>query len=159
MKAEYLETITLLENLHRLYQEIVKRELEGLDVHDINNVQTDLLHDIGNAGATVGVLTSDGRHSQSNVSYNLKKMVENDYVVQERSTHDRRSMHVNLTDKGRKLNDEMTRMHADQDGMNDRTSMSSEDWHAVGGTLKQLEDVWTRTSGLLRSHTTYTRAA
>src|SRR3546814_6635723 len=36
----------------------------------------------------------------SNVSYNVKKMVENGYLIQERSPHDRRSFHVRAAAKG-----------------------------------------------------------
>jgi hypothetical protein len=36
----------------------------------------------------------------SNVSYNVKKMVANKYLAHERSVHDRRSIHVRLTEKG-----------------------------------------------------------
>jgi DNA-binding MarR family transcriptional regulator len=52
---------------------------------------------------TVGELTTRGAYLGSNVSYNVKKMVENGYLVQERSAHDRRSIHVRLTKKGPRL--------------------------------------------------------
>src|SRR6185369_15545972 len=100
MKAEYLETIGLIERLHRHFLEIVKLELDGLGIHDINNVQGLILYNIGDAEMTVGELTLRGCYLGSNVSYNVKKMVENGYLVQERSVHDRRSIHVKLTDKG-----------------------------------------------------------
>src|SRR3954470_9073034 len=96
MKAAYLETIGLVERLHRHFLEIVKLELDGMGVHDINNVQGLILFNIGDAEMTVGELTLRGCYLGSNVSYNVKKMVENDYLVQERSEHDRRSIHVRL---------------------------------------------------------------
>src|SRR3954454_8737065 len=111
MKAEYLETIGLIERLHRHFLEIVKLELDGLGVHDINNVQGLILYNIGDAEMTVGELTLRGCYLGSNVSFNVKKMVENDYLVQERSAHDRRSIHVKLTDKGRDLRDRLSGMH------------------------------------------------
>src|ERR1043165_5023953 len=111
MKAEYLETIGLIERLHRHFLEIVKLELDGLGIHDINNVQGLILFNIGDAEMTVGELTLRGCYLGSNVSYNVKKMVENGYLIQERSVHDRRSIPVRLTDKGRKLRDRLTEMH------------------------------------------------
>src|SRR3954469_5485654 len=60
----------------------------------------------------VGELTQRGCYLGSNVSYNLKKMVENSYVEQARSPHDRRSVHVRLTAKGRGLRDRLAEMHA-----------------------------------------------
>src|SRR4029077_14463793 len=94
MADHYLEVGSLVEQLHRQYLEIVKLELDGLGIHDINNVQGMMLFNIGDAEMTVGELTLRGCYLGSNVSYNVKKMVENGYLVQERSVHDRRSIHV-----------------------------------------------------------------
>src|SRR5689334_17264339 len=111
MKSAYLETIGLIERLHRHFLEIVKLELDGLGIHDINNVQGLILFNIGDAEMTVGELTLRGCYLGSNVSYNVKKMVENGYLIQERSQHDRRSIHVRLTDKGRALRERLSNMH------------------------------------------------
>src|SRR2546427_12911928 len=106
MTNAYLEVISLIERLHRNFLEVVKLELEGLGIHDINNVQGLMLFNIGDAEMTVGELTLRGCYLGSNVSYNVKKMVQNDYLVHERSGHDRRSIHVRLTDKRRALRDQ-----------------------------------------------------
>src|SRR3954465_15160116 len=100
MPEAYLEVISFIEQLHRRFLEMVKLELERLGIHDINNVQGMILFNIGDARMTVGELTQRGCYLGSNVSYNVKKLVENGYLEQERSTHDRRSMHVTLTEKG-----------------------------------------------------------
>src|SRR5271167_2181787 len=109
MTNEYLEVIALVERLHRHFLEVVKLELDGLGIHDINNVQGLMLFNIGDAEMTAGELTLRGCYLGSNVSYNMKKMVKNGYLSQERSVRDRRSVHVRLTDKGSKLRD---RIHA-----------------------------------------------
>src|SRR3954449_252208 len=127
MKAAYLETIGLVERLHRHFLEIVKLELDGMGVHDINNVQGLILFNIGDAEMTVGELTLRGCYLGSNVSYNVKKMVENDYLVQERSAHDRRSIHVRLSEKGKGLRDKLGIMHDRHIGMLDQTSLKVED--------------------------------
>src|SRR5207237_4243070 len=82
MTNGYLETISLVERLHRHFLEVVKLELDGLGIHDINNVQGMMLFNIGDAEMTVGELTLRGCYLGSNVSYNVKKMVENGYLVQ-----------------------------------------------------------------------------
>ena len=79
-------------------------ELERGGIHDINNVQSLILYNIGEDEMTVGELTARGYYLGSNVSYNVKKMVENDYLVQERSKHDKRSIRVRASDKGIALN-------------------------------------------------------
>src|SRR5271165_213863 len=111
MNNDYLEVIALIERLHRHFLEVVKLELEGLGIHDINNVQGMMLFNIGEAEMTVGELTLRGCYLGSNVSYNVKKMVENGYLVQQRSAHDRRSVHVRLTEKGIRLRDALSAMH------------------------------------------------
>ena len=116
MQNQYLEVIGHLERLHRQFLEVVKNELEHLGVHDISSVQALLLFNIGEAEITVGELTTRGYYLGSNVSYNVRKMVENGYLIQERSAHDRRLQRIHLPDKGlalyRKL-DEVFRRHVE----------------------------------------------
>ena len=100
VKREYLEAIKLIERLHRQFLEVVKTELDRIGVEDINNIQALILFNIGDEDLTVGELTNRGYYLGSNVSYNVRKMVENGYLIQERSTHDRRSIRVRLSDKG-----------------------------------------------------------
>jgi DNA-binding MarR family transcriptional regulator len=100
VKAAYLETITLVERLHRQCLEIIKAELDRRGVRDLNNVQALIIYNIGEEELSVGELTHRGYYLGSNVSYNVKKMVENGYLIQERSLHDRRSFHVRASDKG-----------------------------------------------------------
>src|SRR3954447_24132641 len=139
MNNFYLEVISLVERLHRQFLEVVKLELEGLRVHDINNVQAMMLFNIGDAEMTVGELTLRGCYLGSNVSYNVKKMVENGYLIQERSAHDRRSIHVRLSDKGRKLRDKLSAMHDRHVVMLGQTNITAEDLEGIGLTLKRLE--------------------
>lgn len=100
MKDSYLEAIKLIERLHRQFLEVVKTELDRNGIEDINNVQALILFNIGGDELTVGELTNRGYYLGSNVSYNVRKMVENGYLIQERSPHDRRSIRVRLSDKG-----------------------------------------------------------
>ena len=100
MKAAYLETISLIERLHRQCLEVVKAELDRRGVRDLNNVQALILFNIGEDEFSVGELTQRGYYLGSNVSYNVKKMVEHGYLIQERSPHDRRSFHVRASEKG-----------------------------------------------------------
>ena len=159
MADHYLEVISLVEQLHRRFLEIVKLELDGLGIHDINNVQGMMLFNIGDAEMTVGELTLRGCYLGSNVSYNVKKMVENGYLVQERSEHDRRSIHVRLSEKGRGLRDKLSAMHERHVGMLGQTSLKSEDLESAGTALKRLERFWTRASDLVQRPAAFNPAA
>lgn len=147
---EYLEVISLVERLHRHFLEVVKLELDGLGIHDINNVQGLMLFNIGDAEMTVGELTLRGCYLGSNVSYNVKKMVENDYLAQERSVHDRRSIHVKLTDKGRALRDQLSGMHQRHVELLAQTPITDGDLQSVNVTLRRLERFWVRASDLVQ---------
>src|SRR4051794_41631274 len=85
---------------HRHFLEVLKTELDRLGIQDINNVQSLILYNIGDDELTVGELTARGYYLGSNVSYNIKKLVENGYIVQERSSHDRRMTRIRLSRKG-----------------------------------------------------------
>jgi DNA-binding MarR family transcriptional regulator len=148
MSNGYLEVISLVERLHRHFLEVVKLELDGLGIHDINNVQGLMLFNIGDAEMTVGELTLRGCYLGSNVSYNVKKMVENGYLEQERSVHDRRSIHVRLTDKGRSLCERLNGMHRRHIEMLTQTPITEVDLNTVITTLRRLERFWVRASDL-----------
>jgi DNA-binding MarR family transcriptional regulator len=93
-------------------------------------------------------LTLRGCYLGSNVSYNVKKMVENGYLVQERSVHDRRSIHVRLTDKGRDLRDRLSVMHQRHVEMLGQTTITGTDLQGVVVTLRRLERFWIRASDI-----------
>src|SRR5210317_2376168 len=99
----YLEALSLVERLHRLLLDVIKDEFERVGVLEINAVQALLLFNIGNNEVTAGELKSSGYYQGSNVSYNLKKLVEYDFMHHERCRADRRSVRVRLTDKGQHI--------------------------------------------------------
>src|SRR5579863_9974425 len=103
LKEIYIESILLIERLHRRFLDVIKTELERLKAEDINNVQTMILYNISNEQLTIGELTNRGYYLGSNVSYNVKKLVENEYLLQERAPHDKRSTRIKLSEKGLNL--------------------------------------------------------
>ena len=61
-----------------------------------------LLYNLGDSELTAGELRTRGYYLGSNVSYNLKKLVDMGYIHHQRSRTDRRSVRVSLTDQARK---------------------------------------------------------
>ena len=100
LQSFYVDMLTYIERLHRLLLDVIKVELDSQNVIEINSVQALLLYNIGNMELTAGELKSRGYYQGSNVSYNLKKLVDTDYVHYERSHIDKRSVRVKLTPKG-----------------------------------------------------------
>ena len=146
MKAQmsdgYLEVISLIERLHRQVLEVIKLELDTLGLHDINNVQALMLFNIGDAEISIGELISRGYYLGSNVSYNVKKMIENAYLSQERSVHDRRSVRVRLTRKGRTLRDQLDEMYQRHTERLRHARITDADLQRAVTILRDLERFW-----------------
>ena len=98
--SDYLELLQLVERLHRQLLDVVKDELDREGLDDLNSVQALLLFNIGDQELTAGELRTRGHYLGSNVSYNLKKLVDAGYIRHERSAVDRRSVRVSLTESG-----------------------------------------------------------
>ncbi|MEE8272167.1 MAG: MarR family winged helix-turn-helix transcriptional regulator [Alphaproteobacteria bacterium] len=142
MQHPYYQSILLIERLHRQFLELVKAELERRGIHDINNVQSLILYNISSDDLTVGELTARGYYLGSNVSYNVKKMVENGYLVQERSLHDRRSVRVRLSEKGLSLRDQLREMFDRQLEGLQQVNISEASLNDLNESLVQIERYW-----------------
>ncbi|WP_068083050.1 transcriptional regulator LdtR [Polycladidibacter stylochi] len=144
LKASYLEALTLIERLHRRLLDVIKDEFDRMGRSDVNSVQALLLFNIGDAELTAGELRTRGYYLGSNVSYNLKKLVETGYINHERSQMDRRSVRVSLTEKGREIAqivDELYGRHilsVEQVG-----ELGAEHLQELNRSLRRLERFWT----------------
>src|SRR5712671_5863990 len=147
LKDLYLATVRLLERLHRQFLELVEVELDRLKVEDINNVQSLILFHTGRDNLTVGELLTRGYYLGSNVSYNVRKLVETGYLVQERSIHDRRSSRVYLSDKGLQLYDQLNAMF-DEQVLALTEVASAKDLDAATTTFKRLGGFWHTLGGI-----------
>jgi DNA-binding MarR family transcriptional regulator len=147
MHEAYAEVIALIERLHRHFLEVVKGNLDRLGIHDINAVQALMLFNMGPAEMNVGELMLRGCYLGANVSYNVKKLVENGHLLQERSVHDRRRSRVRLTDKGAKLRDRLQSMHERHAEMLEGAALGSERLHTAAVTLRRLESLWNGIGG------------
>ena len=143
MHHPYYEAVLLIERVHRHYLEVVKSDLDRQNIQDINNVQALILYNIGVDEMTVGELTARGYYLGSNVSYNVKKMVENGYLVQERSPHDRRSVRVKLSEKGLALHKKMGESLEKQIAALQASHITSEELAKSSEILRKLERFWT----------------
>ena len=140
---EYLDSLALVERLHRLLLDVIKDEFERLGILEINAVQALLLFNIGDNEVTAGELKTRGYYQGSNVSYNLKKLVEMGYMHHQRCQIDRRSVRVRLTEKGRGICDAVASLfsrHAD--GLEQRARIASDDIVEINGMLRRIERYW-----------------
>jgi DNA-binding MarR family transcriptional regulator len=142
MKRVYLEAVALVERLHRQFLEVVKIEIDRMGIHDVNNVQAMILYHIGTEELTVGELTQRGYYLGSNVSYNLKKLIEHGYIAQARSPHDRRSVRIKLTPKGLELHGRLDAVFHQHSGLLEKTPVAGGALTDAVATLRQLEQFW-----------------
>jgi DNA-binding MarR family transcriptional regulator len=142
--AGYLDALALVERLHRLLLDVIKDEFERLGVIDLNPVQALLLFNIGENEVTAGELKTRGYYQGSNVSYNLKKLVEMGYMHHQRCEIDRRSVRVKLTPQGRRVRDMVAGLferHAS--GLQERAVLSPNALEEITSALRRVERYWT----------------
>ena len=140
----YLEALTLVERLHRRLLDVIKDEFDRRGRSDVNAVQALLLYNIGDKELTAGELRTRGYYLGSNVSYNVKKMVEMGYLHHARSRIDRRSVRISLTEKGEEVHKIVASLY-------DKHAMTVEqiggvivdDFVRMNQSLGRLERFWT----------------
>ena len=141
--ATFLETLSLIERLHRLLLDVMKDEFERLGWIDINSVQALLLFNIGSEEVTAGDLKARGYYQGSNVSYNLKKLVEGGYLNHDRCRADRRSVRISLTEKGEEIRDLVADIFASQhQRLLDQTFEGDTDFETMNDRMRRLEMFW-----------------
>jgi DNA-binding MarR family transcriptional regulator len=144
IRPVYLETLTMVERLHRRLLDVIKDEFDRRGRSDVNAVQALLLYNIGDKELTAGELRTRGYYLGSNVSYNVKKLVEMGYLHHARSRIDRRSVRISLTDLGQDV-------HTIVSGVYEKHARTVEQIGGVGPdefakmnqSLARLERFWT----------------
>src|SRR3954451_21100022 len=143
VRKQYLEALNLVERLHRQLLDVIKDELDRRDEREINSVQALLLFNVGDQELTAGELRTRGHYLGSNVSYNLKKLVESGYIHHERSEADRRSVLVRLTRKGEAVRDMLRGMFERHLGSLEPVgNVGKDDLDGLNVTLRRLERFW-----------------
>ncbi|MCC4245810.1 transcriptional regulator LdtR [Stappia indica] len=144
IKPLYLEALTLVERLHRRLLDVIKDEFDREGRADVNSVQALLLFNIGDAELTAGELRTRGYYLGSNVSYNLKKLVDMGFIHHQRSRTDRRSVRVSLTAKGKDVAEKVNALYerhmlsVEQVG-----EIGPDDFKVLNRSLRRLERFWT----------------
>ena len=140
----YLEALTLVERLHRRLLDVIKDEFDRLGGADLNSVQALLLYNMGDSELTAGELKTRGYYLGSNVSYNLKKLVDMGYLHYKRSDKDRRSVRVSLTPKGVDARNVVQKLYQRQLGSVETVGqITSDDFKGLNRSLVRLERFWT----------------
>ena len=135
----YYETIHRIERLHREFLELLKVELNRLSIESINNVQALLLYNMGSESLTPGELTQRGYYLGSNVSYNLKRLIEHGFVIRAPSPHDRRLARLTLSPDGIALCTELDTVFKRHSTHLARNGLGNGEMQRLGQALGKLE--------------------
>jgi DNA-binding MarR family transcriptional regulator len=134
----------LIERLHRRLLDVIKDDFERTGEPEVNPVQALLLFNIGDSELTAGELKTRGHYQGSNVSYNLKKLVEAGYVNHERSNADKRSVRVKLTEKGQRIRQRVDQLYNRQlHAVEEVVGLTNEEFDRLNKALTRLERFWT----------------
>ena len=143
VKGEYLQSLRLIERLHRLLLDVIKDEFDREGGSEINSVQALLLYNIGESELTAGELKTRGYYLGSNVSYNLKKLVDMGFIHYKRSETDKRSVRVSLTDKGLEASQVVKALYNRQmQSIEQVGQVTGEDFRGLNKALVRLERFW-----------------
>ncbi|KPF43142.1 transcriptional regulator LdtR [Rhizobium sp. G187] len=143
IRSLYLESLHLVERLHRRLLDVVKDEFDRKGRSDINAVQALLLFNIGNSELTAGELRSRGYYLGSNVSYNVKKLVDLGFINHQRSRVDRRSVRISLTDQGQEIAEIVAKLYERHIGSIQKVGgIGADDFTQMNKLLQRLDRFW-----------------
>lgn len=144
VRPVYIEALTLVERLHRRLLDVIKDEFDRRNRSDINSVQALLLYNIGDKELTASELRTRGYYLGSNVSYNVKKLVEMGYLHHARSRIDRRAVRISLTAKGREVHEIVAQLYDKHARTVEQIGgVNCEEFKLLNSSLQRLERFWT----------------
>ena len=146
MKEVYFNVIATIEKLHYLFLEVLKLELDRLKIKDINNIQCLILYNIGENQLSIGEITNKAYYLGSNVTYNLKKMLDHQYLIQTQSEHDKRSSYITLSEKGLKMTKNIDTIFENHTHNIKYNGIEDQDLKQLNSLLSKLENFWSFSS-------------
>ena len=143
IRSLYMESLQLVERLHRRLLDVIKDEFDRNGRSDINAIQALLLFNIGNAELTAGELRSRGYYLGSNVSYNVKKLVELGFINHQRSRIDRRSVRISLTESGQEIAETVAQLYDRHIGSIQKVGgIGENEFNEMNRLLQRLDRFW-----------------
>jgi len=140
--ADYHGLARLIERMHRRFLDVVRVGLLKQGVDDIGPVQALMVMLIGDDELSVRDLMERGYYLGSNASYSLKILVDAGYINRAANQRDRRTARLHLTEKGRTLRAELTKLERSQAEALVRSDAEAQDLKGAYRTLRRLDRVW-----------------
>ena len=143
VEQSFLKALSLLEQAHRRLHDVVKDNLERSGERYLTGVQALLLYEIGESETPASTLRARGAFAGTSMSYNVKKLQEAGYLVQTRSSDDRRTVLLKLTESGKAVRRKVDALFERQsEALEPTASVRPEDLDHLNKTLVRLERFW-----------------
>lgn len=140
----YIEAQAMIERLHRLLLDVVKDGLDRQGIVAVNASQALLIYNIGDQELSANDLRSRGYYLGSNVSYNLKKLVELGLLDHQRSRIDKRSVRIKLTESGQEIKNVVAALYEKHVRTVEKVgNISVDEFASMNKSLQRLERFWT----------------
>jgi DNA-binding MarR family transcriptional regulator len=144
VRPAYLEALSLVERLHRRLLDVIKDEFDRRGNQELNSTQALLIFNIGDREMTASELRTRGYYLGSNVSYNVKKLVELGYLYYVKSRIDRRTVRISLTEKGRDVQNAIAMLYDKHAQTVEQIGgVSAQEFSLLNNSLSRLERFWT----------------
>lgn len=139
----FLKSLTLLEQVHRRLHDVVKDDLERGGERSLTGVQALLLYEIGDGETPASTLRARGAFAGTSMSYNVKKLQEGGYLIQTRSSDDRRTVRLKLTPAGLDVRERVAQLFERQaNALEPTASVRPDDLDQFNRTATRLERFW-----------------
>ncbi len=145
MRKSIIKANELFLRLHTLFMEIIRLELERLGVYNVTSTQFMILQHLGDDRIPIGDLSLRISSFGTNISYNVRKMVENGYLVQEKATHDHRTHYVFTSPHTKDLIKKMDSSIEDHAQMLIKYGINKEHICDILNSIEKIDDFWTYT--------------
>ena len=143
VEQSFLKSLALLEQAHRRLHDVVKDSLERSGERSLTGVQALLLYEIGESETPASALRARGSFAGTSMSYNVKKLQEGGYLLQSRSSDDRRTVRLKLTPSGKAVRARVADLFEKQaTALEPTASVRSEDLDQLNRTIARLERFW-----------------
>ncbi len=143
VEQSFLKALSLLEQAHRRLHDVVKDNLERGGERSLTGVQALLIYEIGETETPASALRARGSFAGTSMSYNVKKLQDGGYLIQTRSSDDRRTVRLKLTPSGKAVRARVAQLFEKQaSALEPTASVRADDLEQFNKTVARLERFW-----------------
>ena len=145
MRSTLIKANDVFSRINSVFMEIVRLEIERIGVYNLTANQYMILQHLGNDRIPVGDLSLRSSYLGTNISYNVRKMVESGYLIQEKSEHDQRTHYVSLSEKSKEVIEKMDHALDEHGELLKKYGIDRNYFEEVLSQIGKIDDFWTYT--------------